>query len=64
MNDMIPLKVVIEALQALKNAESYIDKQMNVGSLWCEVMNARVKLEYYVDHVLENKIVEVANEQA
>jgi hypothetical protein len=57
----IPLKTLVEALQALKSAEAYIDKQPATRNLWCEVMQSRVSLELYVNRALEGQTVEVTN---
>ena len=53
----IPLKTLIQALQTIKEAEAYVDKQPGQGALWCGLMQSRVRLELYVNRALEGQIV-------
>ena len=55
----IPLKTLIQALEAMKKAEAYVDKQPGESSLWCEVMKARVSLDLYVSRALEGQSVTI-----
>ena len=53
----IPLKTLIQALEAMKKAEAYVDKQPGESGLWIEVMKARVSLDLYINRALEGQIV-------
>lgn len=55
----IPLKTLIQALDALKSAEAVFDKQLDGGGNWCKTMQARVGLEHYVNRALEGQNVSV-----
>ena len=55
----IPLKTLIDALQTIKKAEAYVDKQPGESGLWCELMKARVSLELYVNRALEGQTVNI-----
>jgi hypothetical protein len=55
----IPLRTLIQALEALKRAEAYVDEQPLQGDLWCALMKARVSLDLYVNRALEGQSVTI-----
>lgn len=55
----IQLSALIEALQAIKKAEAYVDEQPGQGALWCDLMQSRVLLEMYVNRALEGQTVTI-----
>ena len=55
----IPLKTLIETLEALKAAEDFFDKADGQSVLWAKTMKARVSVEYYLSMALEGQVVEV-----
>ena len=55
----IPLKTLIQALEAMKRAEAYVDKQPGESGLWIELMKARVSLDLYVNRALEGQSVTI-----
>lgn len=55
----IPLKTLIQALDALKSAEAVFYKQLDGGGNWRKTMQARVGLEHYVNRALEGQNVSV-----
>lgn len=55
----VPISALLEALAALKAAEAFFDKANGQGVLWCDTMQARVRLEYHVDLFLSDKSMEV-----
>jgi pyruvate carboxylase len=55
----IPMKTLVQALDALRSAEDVFDKQMFGTGHWSKTMSARVGLEYYVDLLLELQSVTI-----
>ena len=58
MNTM-PLKTLIQALEAMKRAEEYMDKQPGQRSLWYDLMQSHVSLDLYVNRALEGQSVTI-----
>ena len=58
MNTIL-LRTLIQALDALKKAEAYVDKQPGQGLLWSGLMQSRVRLELYVNRALESQSVTI-----